>query len=1255
MNVRLSRLGQSLLAAVLLVTAPGLAAAQTGTSSLAGTVTDDQKSAVPGAAVTVASTTTGLSRDVVTNENGGYQLVALPPGAYKVTVSLAGFKTSVVDTVQLGTDSAQRLDVVLAVGGIEESVQVQAEAPIINSTDASLGNVIGTRQILSLPLEARNPVGLLSLQTGVVFIPRNNPETTVDPRYGAVSGARADQGNVTLDGIDVNDGQNQNAFTSVLRLTLDSVQEFRVTTSSYGADAGRSSGPQVSLITKSGTNSVRGSGYYVNRDTQFSSNEYFNKLSQLKAGNESKPPLLNKNIFGGSVGGPIAKDRAFYFVNYEGLKEKRESVVERAVPSAAMRDGVLTYRCATASACPGGAVQGLANTHQIPAGSYGLTPAELRRVDPTGLGANLAASQYWQQYPLPNFDGRDGANIMGFRFPAPLDNQFNTYIARGDYRITSAQSLFTRFNTQRDEIVTVPQFPGSPANTTREVANWGFATGHDWVLGSNMVNTFRAGYTKIDSATLGRQTARAVVFRFLDNYEALTATSGRELGTFNVVNDFSWIKGSHTMKVGTNLRWLRNDTFTNASSFFGGSANGSWTSGVGRRYMPGGACPAPANCAGLPAVAANGQATYADTFINLIGAVTQTTARYNYTIDGGVLAEGAPLPRQYVANEYEVYVQDQWRIGENFTLTGGLRYSLFPPVYEGNGQQVVPNVNIGNWFDQRARNMAAGVPSSGDPIISFVPGGAANDGPAWYQYDKNNFAPRASFAWTVTPKTVVRGGYFLVYDRIGSGLATQFNDVGSFGLATQLSSPFGANNETSTAIRFRDIGTIPTTYPGPPPASFPATPLLGTGVITSAIDQNLRTPYSHAYNLTLSRDLGKNFSIDATYVGRQGRNLMVRRDAAMPLNLTDPASGVDYFTAANQLILGAQANGVANLAPIPYWENLFPGAARGGLTATQAMAGVFLANGPDYITALYDADQSCLPSCSRFGPFAYFNQQYDSLAVQSSLARSGYNSLQMSLRKRYSSNYQFDANYTYAVAKDHGSAVERGSSFGNFAAGGYSGFLVNSWAPDLQYSFADFDVRHQVNVNALSELPFGSGKAFGTNAGPVLNALIGNWSVSGIYRWTSGFPFNVYNCRSCWATNWNIQGNAVLLNPDRLPELERTPNAVGGQPSPYANATEALTAFRRATPGESGVRNLLRGDGYFGIDASLGKAFTMPFGHRLMFRWDVFNLTNSVRFDTATLDMFPDIATSFGRYNGTLAGCDGAANRCMQLNLRYEF
>jgi hypothetical protein len=405
----LRRLALSLLVAVAVCAVPTLAWAQSGTATLTGTITDAQKSAVPGATVTATHLATGLSRDAVSGDNGGFQFVALPPGPYSLKVELAGFKTSVVERVQVDTDTTQRVDVALTVGGIEESVQVVAETPAINTTDASLGNVMKEVQIRALPLEARNPVGLLSLQTGVVYIPRSNPDT-MDPRYGSVSGARSDQGNVTLDGIDVNDGQNQSAFTSVLRVTTDAVQEFRVTTSSYGAEGGRSSGPQVSLVTKSGTNDFSGAVYFANRDTKFSSNEYFNKLSQLKEGKPSQAPLLNKNIYGGSVGGPIARGKLFYFFNYEALREDREQVVERAVPSATMRDGVLVYQCATAGACPGGTVQGFSSSHAIPAGRYGMGPAEFRRVDPAGIGASVAAANYWKQFPLPNFDGRDGLN-----------------------------------------------------------------------------------------------------------------------------------------------------------------------------------------------------------------------------------------------------------------------------------------------------------------------------------------------------------------------------------------------------------------------------------------------------------------------------------------------------------------------------------------------------------------------------------------------------------------------------------------------------------------------------------------------------------------------------------------------------------------------------------------------------------------------------------------------------------------------------
>jgi hypothetical protein len=390
------------------------------------------------------------------------------------------------------------------------------------------------------------------------------------------------------------------------------------------------------------------------------------------------------------------------------------------------------------------------------------------------------------------------------------------------------------------------------------------------------------------------------------------------------------------------------------------------------------------------------------------------------------------------------------------------------------------------------------------------------------------------------------------------------------------------------------------------------------------------------------------------------------------LNLTDPRSGIDYFTAAKQLITAYRNAGVTStaaaqftgIAPIPYWENLYPNAAGTvsgvNLTATQRVAQVFYTYDPGFTDALWDLDVVCTPTCSSLGRYAFFNTQFSYLAAQSSIARAEYDSLQLTLRKRWSDGYQFDVNYTLSESKDHGSAVERGT----LGLGGYSGILMNPFSPDLQYSYSDFDIRHQLNVNWVTDLPFGRDRPIGGNVPAWLNQVIGGWQFSGIFRWTSGLPFNIINSRCCWPTNWNLQGNAELANPGQFPEttspairnqVSRDANGNFGFPSPFEDPEAVLEMLRFADPGEVGFRNMLRGDGHIGADIGIGKTFSMPFGHRLRFRWDVFNVTNTVRFDTANVSMTPDAATTFGRYDGTLSTCDGRAGRCMQGSLRWEF
>jgi Carboxypeptidase regulatory-like domain len=277
--------------------------AQTGTASLIGEVTDPSKQIVPGATITLTNAQTGASQATVSDERGTYHFVNVRPGRYNLKVELAGFKTSLTEGIALQVDTTTRQNAVLEVGGLAETVSVVSETTTLNTTDASLGNALSREQIRALPVEAQNVVHLLSLQPGAVFIPVNINSDPEDSRYGSVTGARADQQNVTLDGIDVNDPQNQTAYTSAVKITQESLQEFRVSTSTYNADVGRSSGPQVTLVTRSGTNSFDGAGYWNFRRTATSSNEYFLKLSQVLAGEESKAPKLDKDIWGGSFGG----------------------------------------------------------------------------------------------------------------------------------------------------------------------------------------------------------------------------------------------------------------------------------------------------------------------------------------------------------------------------------------------------------------------------------------------------------------------------------------------------------------------------------------------------------------------------------------------------------------------------------------------------------------------------------------------------------------------------------------------------------------------------------------------------------------------------------------------------------------------------------------------------------------------------------------------------------------------------------------
>jgi hypothetical protein len=414
--------------------------------------------------------------------------------------------------------------------------------------------------------------------------------------------------------------------------------------------------------------------------------------------------------------------------------------------------------------------------------------------------------------------------------------------------------------------------------------------------------------------------------------------------------------------------------------------------------------------------------------------------------------------------------------------------------------------------------------------------------------------------------------------------------------------------------------------------------------------------------------------------------LLSQEDLAMPLNIVDPKSKVSYFQAAKRLselgFAGTPTDQITPAAVGPtaaYWQNMVaplqPGdqytlACSGGSTLdpVRAMYDLFgCGGGPvgagfgdettplanlDYWGSDFSGNAGILGTSGAYypsvlGPNAFFNSQFHSLYAWRSVGNANYNALQVNLRKRMSQGVQFDFNYTYSKSIDLSSDAERIDAWS-----GLGGQIINSWSPGDLRAASDFDAAHQINANWVVDLPFGKGKRFAGNAGGVAEAFIGGWELSGLARWTSGFPVSMSN-GATWPTNWQLGGSAVTIGPVHPRTTIRPDGSVNLFPAdlPQLPLGLGIGPFRHDLPGESGTRNNVRGPGYAGLDMALSKRWHMPYGesHSLLFRWEVFNVPNLKRFDVQTITT--DISSAaFGVYSGLLT-----QPRVMQFALRYEF
>ncbi|MGO9272905.1 MAG: carboxypeptidase regulatory-like domain-containing protein [Terriglobia bacterium] len=867
-----------------------------------GSVTDPSGAAIPSASITLTNSETGLQRNTVSDSQGRYTIPQVPPGKYRIDARASGFAEAVINNIELLVNEPATIEVKFEkVGSTTTTVQVEAAATLVNTTDASLGNAIDNNVIIQMPSYARNVVGLLAFQPGVTSFSSGG---TIGSNDGAVNGGKPDQGYVSLDGADVMDQNARAAFTSVLRVTLDSVEEFRSTTTNGDAATGRGSGADVQLVTKSGTNAYHGSLYEYRRGTEMASNAFFNNQASVPIA-----PLLI-NIFGGSAGAAIKKNKLFYFINYEGRRDASANSANRTVPSANLRQGIVTY---------------LNSSNQ----AVTLSPAQVQQTDPGSIGANANALKAMQTMPLPNnVSIGDGYNTQGFTFNAPGYNVQNTYIAKFDYHPDEKNSLFIRGNLQNDWAdnggSNIPQFPGLPPNSVSLANSKGLAAGWTDVITPNLVSTLRYGFTRAGNGTSGVLGSNYEWFRGLSTPYGTATSLVRIIPVHLIGEDLSWNHGAHNFRFGGSFRSISNQSASTANSFSSASSNPSWISGSGNDLLNG------------ITVASAFKTNYEYAIAAVLGLESQGTADYNYLVNGTVLPFGQPAVRDFVNRETEMYAQDTWKATHSLTITLGLRLGLEPPVHEINGQQASTNVPLASWLGERAAFNAQGLSQQNAGLIDFIP---LKDGTAMYPFHKN-FAPRLGLAYSPKAesgiskflfggpgKTSIRAGAGMYYDLIGQPLAQTFSST-TPGLSQSFSNP--ANILTSAQLpRFTSFFTVPSQLVPPPPAG--GLPLIypyaagasGSFAITNSIDSQLAAPYTENFDLTVGRELPSGFFAQVAYVARLSKHSLVTRDLALPPALTDPASGQTYYQAMTLLMQDLDFSGYtpATIPQIPFFNN----------------------------------------------------------------------------------------------------------------------------------------------------------------------------------------------------------------------------------------------------------------------------------------------------------------------------------------------
>ena len=1269
----LTRVLLASLTLALLLGIPTLSAAQ-DVASLTGVVTDASGAVVPDVSVKLLDTKTNTSYEANTNSVGAYTFHDLPPGpGYQVTFVKEGFDTVVVPKLYLAVNTTHTQNAQLKIGRSSETIEVKGESSAVSldTSDSSVGNSFDMNLVHELPVQIRDsPAALLAYQPGVVTASTDDDGS--QSRNGAITGARTDQGNITLDGLDVNDYAGGFAFYVVGYAPVDSVQEFRGEVANPLSSEGRGSGAQINLVTKSGTNSFHGSGYEYYRTKGFEANDFFNNFATPIVPRQN----LVRNQFGAALGGPIVKDKLFFFFNYEGRRDASSNQVTQPVPLTSFSNGSISY----------------INTS---GGVSTLTPAQVTALDPLGIGPSPGLTSFLlSRYPAPNSTAvGDGLNTGGLVFNAPGNQTLNDYVAKVDYNLTDKMKIFVRGSLVRETDDRNPsiQFPGDPLTFIDTNHSYAYVFGHTWTISTTKINQFVYGETRQEEnfpylyAPLGTTAFSNFDYNgssgsYLTSPYMTPSSQARTIPIPVFRDDFTYVRSKHTFQVGGTFKPIKTTSklVSDFNYVYLGIGGGLASLSPSLR---------PADLA-TDSVSEN---LYDSAFAFILGHYAEVTSQYNNNRDLQPLPQGTGHTRQYRYYETEAYLQDSWKARSDLTLTYGLRYQFNTVPYEVNGLEATPNLDFAQTIGPRIANGLAGNtgcpgPSCGlvNPLLYYSLAGKANHAPGLYHPDWHDFQPRLAFAYNPAGvdgplgrllgdrKTVIRAGAAIVDDHTVVNALNFLQDQSTWILQNAASTVYGqqssAVQDLQSDPRFTTINALPAgAIATPAPITTPYAPFSnGTfspfspvdGLVQNqfnyGIDPSLKTPYSETFTLGIQRELPGNFQLDATYVGRFAHRLLAQSDAFQTVDFVDPASGTRLASQFAQLSLAVRNNQA--IPALPFFENQmnaalgtfgvtcegvgFPNCA--SLAATYG--GGLVARGD-----LADTIQ-VLNIIGAIFPGVGLNPQFGDSLFVTNKGYSNYNGLLATLHKKMSHGLQYDLNYTWSHSLDNISAAANNEG-GNGPGSG--GILCDSINIGVCRGNSDFDVQNSITADWLYELPVGRGKALGGTMARALDEVVGGWSISGLASWRTGLAFEtVANAFPISFAN-NVpaifNGDTANLKVDTHYEI----NAASGNPTIqlFHNQVAALSSFSGPLGLEAGSRNNLRGPHYSNFDIGLIKHFPITEGVHIELRADAFNVFNHVNLELPGFGGTADISSpsTFGVISSDYAP------RVLQMALRIDF